>query len=50
MNGGHAYCIEEKNNEHAVAFTYVRPFDKQYSNESENRYIAPYCYMFQKMF
>lgn len=46
----HAYCIEEKSNEHVVIsidqLTYVRPFDKQYSNENEKIYTIPYCYMF----
>ncbi|CAG5928484.1 unnamed protein product [Menidia menidia] len=45
----HAYRIEEKNNEHVICIdklTYVRPFDRQYSNESENIYIVPHCYMF----
>lgn len=45
----HAYCIEEQNNEHIVIFidqlTYFRPFDKQYSNESERTYVVPYCYV-----
>lgn len=45
-----AYCIEEQNNEHIVIFIdqlmYFRPFDKQYSNESERTHIMPYCCMF----
>lgn len=42
----HAYCIEEQSNVDAVVcidqLTYVRPFDKQYSNESERACIVPY--------
>lgn len=44
MNEGHAYCIEEISDENAVIciyqLTYVRPFDKQNSNESENMYTV----------
>lgn len=46
----HAYCIQEQSNDHALIFveqlTYFRPFQKQYSNESERTYIVPYCYIF----
>ena len=44
------YCIEERDDAFSVLcidqLTYFRPFDKQCSNESDNRaYIVPYCYI-----
>lgn len=42
--------FDEQSNDHALIFvdqlTYFRPFQKQYSNESERTYIVPYCYIF----
>lgn len=52
MNTFNAYGIEEQSNEYILIctnqLTYVKPFDKQYS-ESEKS-IGPYCWMFRHVY